>query len=174
LSAAFDVGSLLKAYSFHLRYARELVRDISRQPMYESQGPGLENHPAFSIGHLVIASALVAEQLGTAYNVPAGWDELFRRTGPGDSRLPVQYREGLPTKEELLSELGHKHAVVEQMLGGLPVECLAVPVQWRFDRYFPSLADYLTFMCVTHEAMHLGQIAAWRRAVELSSALASV
>jgi hypothetical protein len=54
----------------------------------------------------------------------------------------------------------------------LPDVAFGRPVEWRFDNYYPSLADYLYFMCVTHEAMHLGQLAAWRRAAGLDSALA--
>ena len=45
-------------------------------------------------------------------------------------------------------------------------------VEWRFGDYLPTLLDLTQFMCVTHEAMHLGQLSAWRRGRGLPSALA--
>ena len=38
----------------------------------------------------------------------------------------------------------------------------------------PTLGDAVVFFAVSHEAMHLAQVAAWRRARGLPSALASV
>ena len=47
-------------------------------------------------------------------------------------------------------------------------------VKWRFSEYMPTMLDLITFMCINHEAMHLSQLAAWRRAMGLPSALASL
>ena len=35
---------------------------------------------------------------------------------------------------------------------------------------FPTLGDYTAFVMTTHEGSHIGQIAAWRRAMGLGSA----
>jgi hypothetical protein len=155
-----------------LLYSAELANDVPEEQMYRSFGPGLENHTAFTLGHLVIASALVAEELEEPYSVPKDWDDLFRRRGPGDARRPGPFKVGMPSCRDLLSELERKHRIVESLILGLSDEALGRRVKWRFDSHYPSLADYLHFMCVTHEAMHLGQLAAWRRAAGLDSALA--
>ena len=69
---------------------------------------GLENHPAFTLGHLVSGSALLVEDLGEEFNMPDKWTELFLRKGPGDPRKPDPDKSKYPTKELLLAEL-EKH-----------------------------------------------------------------
>ena len=44
----------------------------------------------------------------------------------------------------------------------------------KFDGEFPTVAGAALFLAVTHEALHLGQVAAWRRARGLPSALAGM
>ena len=168
------IDQLLVSYRFNLRYARQLVEGVSRELLYRSFGEGIENHPGFTLGHLSVAAALTVEDLGGLYDVPAGWDELFRRTGPGDPRRSCEHTEGVPTKEMLLSELSRLHSDVEARLIGLTNEDWSKPTQWRLSEYYPTQGDLLTFMCITHEAMHLGQVAAWRRAAGLDSALAAL
>ncbi len=166
------LAHLHRAYAFNLEYARELTRDLTTEQMYLTHGAGLENHPAFTLGHLVIASALVVKTLGGKYDVPEGWDDYFRRKGPGDSRVPQPFEPDMPDKDSLLNELRQKHVNVERATIALSNELFSEEIEWRFSDHFPSLFDYLTFMCVTHEAMHLGQVAAWRRATGLDSSLA--
>jgi hypothetical protein len=140
--------------------------------MYLSHGAGLENHPAFTLGHLVTASALVVKRLGGEYDIPEGWDNFFLRKGPGDSRTPLPFESGMPDRDSRLNELSRQHTNVEQATHALSRQSLDETVEWRFSNHFPTLFDFLTFMCVSHEAMHLGQVAAWRRAAGLESSLA--
>jgi hypothetical protein len=37
-------------------------------------------------------------------------------------------------------------------------------------KYFPTVGDMIVFMMTSHEMDHLGQIAAWRRAMGLGAA----
>ena len=168
----FNRERILRPYRFNLKYAKDLVSDIDDERLYYSPGPGLENHPGFTLGHLVTGSSLVAKYLGGSYDVPDGWDELFRRNGPGDPRLPVSDSADLPSKKELLEELERQHAVVEGLVLTLGADRFERPAEWRFGKYFPTSGDMLMFMCVTHEAMHLAQVAAWRRACGMESSLA--
>jgi hypothetical protein len=50
---------------------------------------GLVNHPAFTLGHLISGSALLAEDLGAVFEMPDHWADLFLRKGPGDPRKPI-------------------------------------------------------------------------------------
>ena len=170
-ASEFNRDQVLRPYRFNLTYAKDLVADVSADLLYHSPGPGLENHPGFTLGHLVTGSAMVADHLGGAYDIPEGWDEMFRRNGPGDPRLPEFSTTNLPSSEELLTELERQHAIVEALILKAPAERFERPVEWRFGSIFPTDGDMLTFMCVTHEAMHLAQVAAWRRAMGLPSSL---
>ncbi|HSH00068.1 MAG TPA: DinB family protein [candidate division Zixibacteria bacterium] len=172
VSAIDPVGPILTAYAFNLKYAGQLVTDVPPDLLYRSYGPGTENHPAFTLGHLVIASALMAEYLGDAYDVPEGWDALFRRKGPGDPRRPDTGPAGAPSKQDLLSALTVRHQRVAEIVTGLSAEDLTRRSSWRFSDHFPRMIDLIQFMCVTHEAMHLAQAGAWRRVAGLDSALA--
>ena len=165
---------LIKSYAFNLSYARELVADVDEQNMTKSPAIGLENHPAFTLGHLITAAALTSKYLGGPYNLKRDWENIFRRIGPGDPRFPESDHTLYPGKEELLEELEEQHKLVEKFIQDLDKSRFREPVTWRFSKYMPMLGDLLYFMCITHESMHLGQLAAWRRSMELPSALAKL
>ena len=165
---------LINTYAFNLQYAEQLIADIEELQMTKSPGQGLENHPAFTIGHLASGAALTSKYLGGSYNFDPKWEQIFKRQGPGDPRMPEENIGLYPKKELLLNELTKQHQLVEALILELDETRFAAPVKWRFDKYMPTLGDLLIFMCITHEAMHLGQLAAWRRAMEMPSALAQL
>jgi len=169
-----EIESLIRQYDFNYSYAQALVKDLSDEQMTLTPAKGLVNHAAFTLGHLVSGSALVAKKLGSAYEMQKDWKDLFLRKGPGDPREPDLNTDKYPSKVELLQELKNQHEEVKSLLRKLDLAFLSKEQEWRFKIYMPILYDYLLFMCVNHEAMHLGQLAAWRRSIGLTSALATL
>ena len=168
------MDSFVRAYEWNLLYAEALVADLSHDEWVSSGGPGLENHPAWTLGHLVTGSDMLAEDLGLERDLPDGWAELFERRGPGDPRLPSSDPDVYPSKEEVLGELRRQHErVAKAWLDATPQQ-LETPIEWRFDSRLPRVSDVTVFLAISHEAMHLGQLAAWRRAKGLPSALAAM
>jgi uncharacterized damage-inducible protein DinB len=165
------IDSIIRQYDFNLEYARILVKDLTKEQMTTVPGPGLVNHPAFTLGHLISGSAGMAEDLGGHFEMTEQWKELFLRKGPGDPRLPDPDAEKYPAKSQLLKELDSQHERVKFWLRKKTRKQLMEPVQWRFSSHMPTLLDLTVFMCINHEAMHLGQLAAWRRAMGLKSVL---
>jgi len=165
---------LIKAYDFNLDYAKALVADVKEKHMAEAGPVGLENHPAFILGHLCVAAAMTSKYLGGSYSIPAPWEPLFRRRGPGDPGLPEQNNGQYPTRSTLLNELEQQHEQVKELIGQKDENDWEQPVSWRFSEAMPTLADLVYFMCVTHENMHLGQLPAWRRHFGYPSALATL
>ena len=165
---------LVNTYAFNLRYAEELVADVDAVMMTQSPSDGLENHPAFTLWHLTSAAAMTSKYLGGPYEFDPEWEKIFRRKGPGDPRRPEKNAALYPSKEELLKELTKQHNQVEELVLNLEEERFGEPAKWRFSEYMPTLGDLLFFMCITHESMHLGQLAGWRRAMGLPSALAKL
>jgi len=51
-------------------------------------------------------------------------------------------------------------------LNDIEKNTLSEPIEWRFSSFMPTLLDLVTFMYINHESMHLGQLAAWRRAMD--------
>jgi len=168
------LNTIINQYDFNLAYSKKLVEDLSDQQMTTIPASGLVNHPAFTLGHLVSGSALLAEDLGAKFEMPDNWAELFLRKGPGDSRKPDIDKSKYPSKQLLLNELEHQHNKVKDLLKSVDENKLNEKIRWRFDNYMPTLLDVINFMCINHEAMHLGQLAGWRRALNLTSALAGL
>lgn len=168
------IESIIRQYDFNLSYAKALVEDLSESQMTTVPANGLENHPAFTLGHLISGSALIAEDMGAKFEMPDGWSELFLRKGPGDPRKPDPDKSKYPSKQMLLRELENQHEKVKVMLNKIQDNDLHQNIKWRFSKYMPTLSDLVIFMCINHEAMHLGQLAGWRRAMGLQSALATL
>lgn len=165
---------VLRQFRFNLLYAKALVEGVSEEQMTLTSVKGLENHAAFTLGHLITGSAMTVEDMGGTQDLPDGWSELFARRGPGDPRYPEKDRGQYPNKEALLNELERQHQRVEERIVSLSDEEFAKPLKWRFSDYMPTLWDVVVFMCINHEAMHLGQLAGWRRNLGLPSALATL
>ena len=168
------IQSIIRQYDFNLAFAKKLVEDLTNEQMTAKPYPGFENHPAFTLGHLVTGTVNLIEDLGGKADIPDGWNELFLRKGPGDPRLPSDQTELYPAKEKLLKEFERQHDKLKEYLLATEDHKLDEKIEWRFDSYMPTVMDVVLFMCTIHEAMHLGQLSAWRRAMGLPSALGAL
>ncbi|WP_242158709.1 DinB family protein [Aestuariivivens sediminis] len=169
-----NINTIIRQYDFNLEYAKVLIHDLSEEQMTIVPAIGLDNHPAFTIGHLISGSADLARDLGASFEMPDAWAALFVRQGPGDPRKPDPDKNKYPSKLVLINELEKQHNKVKQLLTEVDKHKLKKPLSWRFSNFMPTLGDVVTFMCINHESMHLGQLAAWRRSMGLESALALV
>ena len=152
-------------YGFNLRFAEMLVKDLSPEQMAAQPG-GVINHPAWSLGHLVVSADGLGQLLGLESSLPNGWSETFK-TGGEPSGDATDY----PSKEEILGALEEQHARNTEAVKTLDASRFAEPHPDEGRRkYFPTLGDQVVFMMTSHEMDHLGQIAAWRRAMGLGSA----
>lgn len=161
---------LINGFRLNLDYTFKLVEDVPDKQM-TFQPIGFTNHPKFTIGHLVSATGLTEELLGEKYNIPKGWDTLFRRKGPGDPRLPEKDPEKYPHKNELLKILNQKANNVIGLIESTKESKLKEACQWKLSHYMPSVADVLYFQCHIHHSWHIGQLAEWRRLMGYDSAL---
>ena len=154
---------VLHVYSLNLGFARRLVGDLSDEQMC-AQPHGVVNHPAWSLGHLAVAADAAGVALGLSSELPAGWAETFKTGGtpsPDTSRFPK--------KDEILGVLEAQHARVAQALSTVDPAVLAAPAQEKRRAHVPTAGDFAIFLMTAHEMDHLGQIAAWRRAMGLGA-----
>jgi uncharacterized damage-inducible protein DinB len=103
-------------------------------------------------------------------DVPPVFDTLFRRAGPADRRTPVESPDA-PSRDQLLSELRRQHQLLAQTVRDLDDAALALPCEWKLGHVLSRHADLVMFVC-SHEMLHLGQLASWRRAMGLDAAMA--
>ena len=153
-------------YGFNLNYAERLVKDVAADQMAAQPG-GVINHPAWSLGHLVVSADYLGQLLGLESNLPEGWGETFKTGGEPSGDVSAY-----PSKEEILRALKEQHARNTEAVKAIDASRFAEPHPNEARRkYFPTRGDQIVFMMTSHEMDHLGQIAAWRRAMGLGSAL---
>lgn len=153
------------AYSFNLNVAKRLVGDLTAEQMCQ-QPHGVVNHPAWSLGHLASASVGVLKVLGQDAALPGSWGDVFKTGG-----IPSANPSDFPSKEDLLSTLDSLHDRVIAAVNVADAATLATPHPHEGTRkYFPTIGDMVVFLMTSHEMDHLGQLAAWRRAMALGPA----
>ena len=165
-----DRIALLSGFKLNIDYTNRLVEDVREEDM-TAQPHGFANHPAFTLGHLVTATAMTAELLGHDYDVSGEWDALFRRKGPGDPTLPDEAKEKYPSKAELMAALSEKAERVVSLVESADDSVFEQSYEWKLARYMPTIGELMYFQCMLHHSWHIGQLAEWRRMMGYDSAL---
>ncbi len=173
------VGPTLR---MHEAYARELAGDLTEEQMDAAPGVGHENTPRFTVGHLCTGAALmrfVIERPGEdktgRLDLPEAFQVHFQRKGPADRRLPsetgIGAREAGLTRDIVLDEFALQHQKLEAAVRAASDELLDSPCTWKLGYLLGRHSDLVMFVC-SHEMLHLGQLASWRRAMGLPAAMA--
>jgi hypothetical protein len=144
----------------NLGYARRLVADLRDDQMTAQPVDGcVMNHAAFVVGHLAWVCDVGVTLLGESAAIDPGWRDLFSLTAK-----PVADRSVYPAKAILVQALEDAHTrLVRVALAATPGALQQLPPE-RFRSRFPTVAHVLLHMLTNHEAVHLGQLSAWRRA----------
>ena len=154
---------LLFTYKFNLGHLESLVKDLTDEQMVQ-QPHGVVNHPTWTLCHLASSSNYIAKTFGLESTFPADWDEALKasKTPSGDAS---QY----PSRDALLAELKTQHArVAEAVANADPAVFAKEYPDERMRKYFPTIGDMANYMLAAHEGTHIGQLAAWRRAMGLA------
>ena len=160
------IQQLTYLYGFNLRVAKAMVNDLTPEQMVE-QPHGVVNHPAWSLGHLVLSAEGLGRLLGLESEVPEGWKTLFATGG-----IPANEPSSFPPKEELLDALASRHARVAAAVERAEPAWFDRPnPNEKRRKLLPTVGDVAVFLMTSHEMLHLGQVAAWRRAMGLGPAL---
>jgi hypothetical protein len=158
------IQHVLHVYGMNLGFAKRLVADLSEDQMC-AQPHGVVNHPAWSLGHLAMAADHLGTLLGLSSEAPAGWEDTFKTGG-----IPSPDKSRFPVKDELLRAIEQQHGRIAKAFSEANPAALAQPHPHEKRRaHFPTVGDFAIFLMTAHEMDHLGQIAAWRRAMGLKS-----
>jgi len=160
------VQQLTYLYGFNLRVARAMVDDLTPEQMVE-QPHGVVNHAAWSLGHLVMSADGLANLLGLESEAPEGWATVFATGG-----IPANEPSQFPPKEELLDALASQHERISTAVERADPAWFGTPnPNEKRRKHLPTVGDVVVFLMTSHEMLHLGQVAAWRRAMGLGPAL---
>lgn len=151
----------LAQYAWQLEILNEAMAmvadaDLACQPIERG------NHPAWIVGHLAVSSNNVLKLAGQPSLVSEEWSPLF-----GRGSQPTSDRGAYPSKDVLLESLSRVHTAVTALVPNLPREVLdrPNPVNLPQLRSLPTVGNIVMHLLTTHEAFHLGQLSAWRRAM---------
>ena len=153
---------LLFTYRANVAHVTALVSDLTDEQMVQ-QPHGLVNHPTWTLGHLAAVSHVVAMVLGSESTFPEEWTELFNAAGGVPRGGDIS---AFPSKDRLLAELTAQHTrVAEAMANADPAFLAGEHPSEKMRKRFPTIGDFVTYLTSAHEANHIGQLAAWRRAM---------
>ena len=158
-------NAILRSFAYNLHYANRLLRDVPDDRMSEQPFPAM-NHPTWIIGHLADTCDLMADWLEVARICPSGWNYLF------DNRSePKADRNIYPDRAEVCEVLSQGHKAISAAFEAASQDVLEKPLPRESMRsLFPTVLDGVVFEMTDHEAIHLGQLSAWRRAMGMDRA----
>ena len=159
------VKSILHAYGLNLYVAETLVKDLTPE-QWTTQPHGLINHPCWSIGHLVKSAHDLCGVIGVESTLPDGWEVTFKA-----GTAPTPDPSANPTKDEVMNAHRAFHAKLSEAFPKIDQATLDQEHPDESTRqYFPTIGDMVVFLLTAHEMDHIGQVAAWRRAMGLGPA----
>ncbi len=143
-----------------LSYAGRLLADVPDGQLTAQPVKGV-NPPVWILGHLIVTADNGLRRLGLPPLAPPGWREAF-----GQGSAPARGLAMAPTKQQLESALRAGYTALVAALRAADEAALAQRTHdSEFLRNSPlqSMADVLTHLATAHFAVHLGQLAYWRR-----------
>jgi hypothetical protein len=150
---------VLDVFNINRLYGEQLLSATPAEQFCQVPHPGM-NHPAWIAGHITITHRRVGKELGAELEIPDGWPELF-----GKGSRPQPDAALYPAKEELVRAFLEGHEKLAAAFAVVTPEQLAAPnVKWRPSR-METIGAMTMHIMTTHEALHLGQLSAWRRAM---------
>ena len=159
------IEALLVVYGKNLDYTRRLVADIPDTKACTQPSPKSPmNHAVWVLGHLALTADSYGAQLGLPATAPKEWPAMF-----GGASKPTDGA-GCPAKTALLKALEEGHARVAEAVRGKDAAFWQTPpADEKRRQRFPTMGHFLVHILVNHEAIHLGQLSAWRRVQGLPS-----
>lgn len=128
------------------------------------QSKGQMNHPLWVAGHLTIARAGLANELGVPVQVPANWSKLF-----GRGSTPTSDPNAYPSLAEVMAVYNQACTKIAEALPKTTPDKLAGPHGIdQLRPFFGTLGDLVVGLGVLHDALHIGQITVWRQMMGFS------
>lgn len=157
-----SIDLLLAGWQQNLHQAEVLFATIPAERMTEQ--PRVVNHPAWTLAHLIhYHRPILNLARGEAVQDPGKHSDAPHYDA---GSTPVDDLSQYPTKDELLMSFRDGHERIAHALEVAPADLMEQPAGLpRWAESFGATADALGYLMIFHEAVHLGQVMAWRRAL---------
>ena len=154
------IPELVRCLDSTVSFMRESVADLSDDDLV-AQPPGVPNHAAWTLGHIIYSCQAIAGELGEEPWLPGDWESRF---GYGSS--PAALIAQNPGKAALLARLGEARDRLRGALLRTDERDLAEPLPDESVRaMLPTKGQAILQVVAAHTAFHAGQLAVWRRAI---------
>lgn len=152
---------ILFSYRWGADTFAKLVSDVADEDFVAQPVEGI-NHPAWLFGHAgVYHSVIVALLKGEPFDNP--WDAPC-----GKNSSPLTDRSAYPSKDEILKSYADGVAAACDAIATAPAEAWTAPFEHpTWGKQFETVGPAVVFLATTHQALHLGQLSGWRRAMGL-------
>jgi uncharacterized damage-inducible protein DinB len=141
-------------------FLRDSVADLSDADLV-LQPPGVPNHAAWTLGHIIHSCQAMAGELAVKPWLPGDWESRFGY-GSSPTGVAAQY----PSKEALLAALAEAGRRLQNALLAMDEAALPEPLPDETVReLLPTKGHALLQVVAAHTAYHAGQLAVWRRAI---------
>lgn len=147
-------------YAFLKQYAEGLLKDVNAGNAFERLAGGGQN-PAWIIGHLGLVANHLIKSFGGQPNVDV--EEWSKRFG-GGSDVPSEPGDG-PDWDAIVAAWRDAQPELLRLAGTVTKEMRKAPNTMPVLKDgLATMGDFFSFVLTGHEALHLGQLSAWRRA----------
>lgn len=150
------IDEMIHTLEATVRFMEQSVEDLTDEEMVE-QPPGVPNHAAWTLGHIIFSCQGMATELGAVPWLPEDWESVF-----GYGSTPRSEGQPYPKKAELRTLLSNATTRLSDTLRN--VEASVLERHFSEDD-FPTMGHLLLQVVVAHTAYHAGQLAVWRRAM---------
>lgn len=152
--------AILNVYAMNLDLVEKLTADLTETELATPIAAN-GNPPIWILGHLAVSTDSAGQILGLQSACPKEWHGWFG-VGSNPEALP---KPG-PTRGELIKALRSGHERVAKAVHSADPKRLASQHGLTFFEGSPirSLHDLLVMLLTSHEALHAGQLSAYRRA----------
>jgi hypothetical protein len=157
------VSAMLRSWAMQREYAGRLVADLREEEMVSQPVAGVVmNHPAWVFSHLSLYPPTLSAILRGARE--GEFADPIKSPFGKDSR-PLADAGAYASKDALMAQFFDGHDELAAVLGAVKPDALVQPIPLkRWEQRFPRVGDALVHLMLDHEAGHLGQVSAWRRA----------
>lgn len=164
-----DKSYVLACFGMNRGYLDLLIDDVSDE-RFTQQPVGVKNHPAWHLGHLAQVADTFASMLGAKSSLGEDWKAKY-----GMGSEPTGRRSDYPSKAEMIRILDDRRSALAKAYERATASELDQPnTSGMLADVFPTVGRLMLFGMISHENMHLGQLAAWRSAAGMEQALAKV
>jgi len=154
------IPEVVACFERSMAFMQESVADLSDEDLV-LQPPGVPNHAAWTLGHVIHSCEAMAGELGVEPWLPTEWESQF---GYGSS--PGAVAQQRPSKAALLAALQEASHRLRTALLRLDEAALAQPLpDEKVREILPTKGHAILQVVAAHTAFHAGQLAAWRRAI---------